>query len=54
MQAPHWDITNSINWQDTNGNLSTFNYGDPVTFNDTGREGAVLLMAFILAPLPLR
>jgi autotransporter-associated beta strand protein len=38
-----WDITNSINWQDTNGNLSTFNYGDPVTFNDIGFGGGVTL-----------
>jgi hypothetical protein len=31
------------NWQDTNGNAAVFNYGDPVTFDDTGAGGFVNL-----------
>ncbi len=38
-----WDLDNTVNWQDTNGNQTVFNYGDPVTFNDTGAGGAVVL-----------
>ncbi len=31
------------NWQDTNGNPAVFNYGDAVTFDDTGAGGSVNL-----------
>jgi hypothetical protein len=38
-----WDVNNSINWEDTNGNSSVFNFGDPVVFNDVGFGGPVEL-----------
>ncbi|MGH7950610.1 MAG: beta strand repeat-containing protein [Limisphaerales bacterium] len=31
-----WDLNNSANWLDPDGNSTVFNYGDPVTFDDTG------------------
>ncbi|HEV2453978.1 MAG TPA: immunoglobulin domain-containing protein, partial [Verrucomicrobiae bacterium] len=37
-----WDVNDPVyglNWQDTNGNSSVFNFGDPVTFNDVGAGG---------------
>lgn len=30
-----WDLNNTISWQDTGGNPTVFNFGDPVTFNDS-------------------
>lgn len=44
-----WDINNTIDWQDTNGNPSVFNYGDPVTFDDTSGGGFVNLVGSYLA-----
>jgi hypothetical protein len=41
-----WDVNdavNGLNWEDTNGNPTVFNYGDPVTFNDVGAGGFVNL-----------
>lgn len=44
--APNvWDVDNSDNWEDTNGNTTIFNFGDPVTFNDVGYGGDVELDA---------
>lgn len=31
-----WDLTTTTSWKDTSGNPAMFNYGDAVTFNDTG------------------
>ena len=45
-----WDVNFSINWQDTNGNVSVFNFGDPVTFDETGQGGTVTLFANYLSP----
>ena len=47
-----WDINDPVNgnsWQDTNGNPAVFNYGDPVTFNDTGAGGFVELTGSYLS-----
>jgi autotransporter-associated beta strand protein len=41
-----WDLNDQAtinNWLDTNGNPQVFNFGDPVTFNDTGTGGGVIL-----------
>jgi fibronectin-binding autotransporter adhesin len=38
-----WDLNRTANWQDTNGNPAVFNFGDPVTFDDTGFGGPVSL-----------
>jgi len=38
-----WDLNNSVNWQDINNNPTVFNFGDPVTFNDIGTGGSVIL-----------
>ena len=37
--ANAWDVNITADWQDTNGNTTVFNYGDPVTFDDTGAAG---------------
>jgi hypothetical protein len=34
-----WDLNNTVNWQDTNGNPQVFNYGDAVTFGNVGSSG---------------
>jgi len=38
-----WDLNNTVNWQDASANQLTFNYGDPVIFNDIGFGGTVVL-----------
>jgi autotransporter-associated beta strand protein len=41
-----WDLNDQStinNWYDTNGNPQVFNFGDAVTFNDTGAGGTVTL-----------
>jgi autotransporter-associated beta strand protein len=45
-----WDVNNTVNWQDTNGNLSVFNFGDPVTFDETGQGGDVNLVGDYISP----
>jgi len=30
-----WDVNNTASWKDPNGNTTTFNYGDSVTFDDS-------------------
>jgi hypothetical protein len=47
----NWDLNNTVNWQDTNGNLSVFNYGDPVLFDETGAGGNVTLAGNYLSPM---
>jgi autotransporter-associated beta strand protein len=37
-----WDLNATADWLDPNSNLTTFNYGDPVTFNDTGLGNAIV------------
>jgi hypothetical protein len=46
----NWDVNNTVNWQDTNGNLSVFNFGDPVTFDETGQGGDVNLVGNYISP----
>ncbi len=45
-----WDINSTVNWQDTNGNNTVFNFGDPVLINDTGFGGNVDLAASYTSP----
>ncbi len=45
-----WDINNTVNWQDTSGNLTTFNYGQPVLFDETGGGGHVDLTNDYVSP----
>jgi autotransporter-associated beta strand protein len=42
-------VNNTVNWQDTNSNPSVFNFGDPVTFDDTGAGGTVALTGSYLS-----
>ncbi|MGH7979078.1 MAG: beta strand repeat-containing protein, partial [Limisphaerales bacterium] len=37
----NWDMNTTANWEDTNGNPSVFNFGDPVIINDTGFGGDI-------------
>lgn len=34
-----WDLNNTADWLTPSSSLTTFNYGDPVTFDDTGVAG---------------
>ncbi len=38
-----WDLNNTADWLDPLSNLVPFNFGDPVTFDDTGAGGNVNL-----------
>lgn len=38
-----WDLTNSPNWNSA-GNPTTFNYGDAVTYDDTGAGNAAVIL----------
>lgn len=51
-QTPNdnWDIDATVNWQDTNGNPSVFNFGDPVVINDVGGGGNIDLVAPYTSP----
>lgn len=44
-----WDLNTTANWQDNNGNQTLFNYGNPVTFDDTGFGGPVTLTGSYLS-----
>ena len=44
-----WDLNNTFNWQDNSAAQQVFNYGDPVTFDDTGAGGAVILQGQFLS-----
>jgi hypothetical protein len=48
--ANGWDVNNTINWQDTNGNLSVFNFGDPVVIDETGLGGNITLFGNYISP----
>jgi autotransporter-associated beta strand protein len=39
----NWDLTNSPNWN-SSGNPTTFNYGDAVTFDDTGSASPAVIL----------
>ena len=39
----NWDLTNSPNWNSA-GNPTTFNYGDSVTFDDTGAASTAVVL----------
>ncbi len=45
-----WDVNNNVNWQDASANPSVFNFGDPVTFDDTGTPGNVNLSGNYISP----
>ncbi len=40
-----WDVNGTADWKDTNGNGTVFNYGDPVTFNDSAAGKLVTLQS---------
>ena len=44
-----WDLGVTAAWDDPNNNLTTFNYGDTVTFNDQGNGGNVYFTGQYLA-----
>jgi hypothetical protein len=51
-QTPNdnWDINTTPNWQDPNSVQSIFNYGQPVTFDETGQGGNVSLVGNYISP----
>ena len=46
----NWDVNNTVNFQDNSGNPSVFNFGDPVTFDDTAGGGIISLAAPYVSP----
>lgn len=44
-----WDLNNTASWKDPNNNAEVFNYGDPVTFNDTASTKFVNLSGSFLS-----
>jgi autotransporter-associated beta strand protein len=38
-----WDVNNTVSWKDSNGSPQVFNFGDPVTFDNSGGGGTVNL-----------
>ena len=45
----NWDIATTVDWLDTNGNPTVFNYGDPVTFNNSAGTRLVNLTGTYLS-----
>jgi autotransporter-associated beta strand protein len=44
-----WDVNNTISWQNPDLNATVFNYGDPVTFDDTASSRIINLSGAFLA-----
>jgi autotransporter-associated beta strand protein len=44
-----WDLNSTASWNDNNNNPTVFNYGDPVTFNDTAGTKVVNLSGAYLS-----
>jgi len=45
-----WDVNTTASWRDTNGVTQAFNYGDPVTFDDSATNAVVNVSAPFLSP----
>jgi autotransporter-associated beta strand protein len=44
-----WDLNTTVSWQDTNGNPTVFNYGDPVTLDDSASSRIITLAGSYLS-----
>ncbi len=44
-----WDLNSTVSWKDTNGTATVFNYGDPVTFDDSAGLKVVTLTGTYLS-----
>jgi autotransporter-associated beta strand protein len=45
-----WDVNNTVSWNDTNGNPSTFTFGEPVWFDDTASLRSVSQSGSYISP----